>query len=176
MRRIQDGDPAAFATFYDRHATAVYGSANRIVRSTAIAEDVTQDAFIAVWRARSDYAPGRGPARSWLLGIAHNRAVDMTRRPSYRRDRPLEPGFEREAPEQTEREVLRRAEASTVRDAVAGLPAVQREAIEMAYAAGLTQAEIADRLALPLGTVKSRIRLGLLKLRGELADCAPALA
>jgi RNA polymerase sigma-70 factor, ECF subfamily len=176
MLRIQAGDPGAFAAFYDRHATAVYRFTNRIVHSRAIAEDVTQDAFVAFWRARCDYADARGSARNWLLSIARNRAVDVTRRASYHRDHPLESGFDQEAPERTEREVLRRAEASTVRDALAGLPAAQREVIEMSYTAGLTQLEIADRLALPLGTVKSRMRLGLLKLRGELADCAPAFA
>jgi len=176
MHRIQVGDTAAFAAFYDRHATAVHGFAHQIVHSNAIAEDVTQDAFLSLWRARCRYAGSRGSARTWLLGIARNRAVDMTRSPSYRRDHPFETGFDREAPERTEHEVLRRAEASTVRDALAGLPVVQREVLEMSYAAGLTQTEIADRLALPLGTVKSRIRLGLLRLRGELADCAPAVA
>jgi RNA polymerase sigma-70 factor (ECF subfamily) len=176
MLRIQDGDAAAFAAFYDRHASAVHGFANRIVRSRAIAEDVTQDAFVAFWRAREHYAGDRGSARSWLLGIARNRAIDATRRPSYHRDHPLEHGFDQEAPEHTEREVLRRAEASTVRDALNGLPERQREVLDLAYALGLTQTEIADRLMLPLGTVKSRMRLGLVKLRDALAEQAPVLA
>jgi RNA polymerase sigma-70 factor (ECF subfamily) len=175
MLRIQRGDTDAFATFYDRHARAVHGLALRIVRSSALAEDVTQDAFVSFWRAREAFTGERGAACSWLLGIARNRAIDVTRRPSHKRDHPLEHDFDGEAPESTELEVLRRAEASAIAEALDALPPVQRQVVELAYTEGLSQAEIATRLVLPLGTVKSRTRLALDKLRTELADAAPAL-
>jgi RNA polymerase sigma-70 factor (ECF subfamily) len=167
--RIQQGDADAFAAFYDRHARAVYGLAHRIVRSAALAEDVTQETFVSFWRARDAFAGERGAAASWLLGIARNRAIDVTRRPSHRRDHPLEADFDQEAPESTELEVLRRVDATAIADALGVLPPGQRQVIELAYADGLSQVEIATRLALPLGTVKSRARLGLTKLRAELS-------
>jgi RNA polymerase sigma-70 factor (ECF subfamily) len=175
MLRIQQGDTDAFAAFYDRHMRAVYGLALRIVRSSALAEDVTQETFVSFWRARDAFAGDRGAACNWLLGIARNRAIDVTRRPSHRRDDPLESGFDLEAPGSTEIEVLRRADASAIADALGALPPGQRQVVEMAYSEGLSQAEIATRLTLPLGTVKSRTRLALTRLRHELADAAPAL-
>lgn len=176
MVRIQRGDTDAFSAFYDRHAAAVYGVAHAILGSRGLAEDVTQEAFVGFWRARGHYVDSRGAARSWLLGIARNRAIDATRRPSFGRDRPLEWDFEREAPECTVLEVLRRADASALSAALRALPAGQRQALELGYLVGLSQSEIAERLGVPLGTVKSRTRLGLKKLRAELDDRSPAFA
>jgi RNA polymerase sigma-70 factor (ECF subfamily) len=175
MLRVQVGDTAAFAALYDRHAPAVYRLAHRIVRSRAIAEDVTQETFVGFWRGRAEYSGERGAVRGWLLAIGRNRAIDVTRRPSHHRDRPLEADFDQESTDCTEGEVLRRADASAIAIAMAGLPDDQRTVVDLAFNRGLTQAEIAHQLALPLGTVKSRSRLGLNKLRGELAEWAAAL-
>jgi len=175
MSLVQSDRSDAFAALYDRHATAVYGLARRIVVSREAAEDVTQETFVGAWRCRQNFTGGRGEVRSWLLAIAHNRAIDSVRKRS-RRDDPLDSGWDREAPERTDVEALRRAQAATIALAVGALPASQREIIELAYDRGLTQIEIATRLALPLGTVKSRARLALGKLRLELEDSRPAAA
>lgn len=164
MRRIQRGDTAAFGRLYDRHATAVYSVARRILRDPAGAEDVTQEAFISMWRARADYAPERGAAGAWLTTIARHRAIDALRR--LHPEQPFDAHADRrEAPERTDDEVMRRADGEAVGGLLERLPPDQREVIELAYRDGLTQTEIATRLDLPLGTVKSRARLGLGRLR-----------
>ena len=168
MRAVCDGEPAAFALLYERHAGSVFGLANRILRDRAAAEDVTQDVFVRLWRHRDVYAPERGAPRAWLLTIARNRAIDVLRR-GGRRHEPLDDAHEtREAPERTEDEALRRDEAASLGAALRGLPDEQRTAVELAYFADLTQAEIAAQLRVPLGTVKSRVRLGLRKLAAGL--------
>jgi len=158
MRLIQRDRNDAFAALYDRHASAVYGLARRIVLSRELAEDVTQETFVGAWRSRQNFVGERGEVRAWLLAIAHNRAIDAVRKRS-RRDDPLERDYDREAPERTDAEALRRVQAAAIALAVGTLPASQREIIELAYHRGLTQTEIATRLSLPLGTVKSRARL-----------------
>jgi RNA polymerase sigma-70 factor (ECF subfamily) len=164
MRGIRDGEAAAFSLLYERHAGSVFGLANRILRDRAAAEDVTQDVFIRLWRHRDAYAPERGAPRTWLLTIARNRAIDVLRR-GGRRHEPLDVAHEScEAPERTEDEALRRDEAASISEALRGLPEEQRTAVELVYFADLTQAEIAAQLHVPLGTVKSRVRLGLRKL------------
>ena len=165
MRSLQEGDVAAFEAIYDRHARAVYGLAYRILRDGPAAEDVTQEAFLAMWRSRHRYAPERGAARSWLLSIAHNRAIDTIRGQRGHRQQALELDYhELEAPERTDQQVLERLEAATITHALQGLPPTQRRVLDLAYFGGLTQAEIAAELRLPLGTVKGRIRLALQKL------------
>ena len=173
MRLLCDGDTVAFAAFYDRHSTVAYGLAYRILRDRTAAEDVLQEAFVGLWRGRGTYEPGRGAPRSWLLMITHNRAIDAIRR--RRADQPIEDWHdEREAPERTEDEALRRSEAETIRAALRQLPDGQRRVIDLAYFAGLTQTEIALRLGLPLGTVKSRVRLALGKLAEHIESPAQA--
>ena len=168
MRRVQDGDPGAFAVLYERHAGSVFGLAHRILGDRAAAEDVAQDVFVSLWRHRDVYASDRGGARAWLLTITRNRAIDVIRR-GARRQEPLGDVHQsREAPERTEDEALRRDEAATLGAALRGLPDEQRTAVELSYFAELTHAEIATRLRVPLGTVKSRVRLGLLKLAAGL--------
>jgi RNA polymerase sigma-70 factor, ECF subfamily len=174
---IRGGDAAAFGVLYDRHATAAFSLAFRMTGSRPAAEDVVQEAFLSLWRSNARYDRARGSVRTWILGIVHNRAIDALRRsgPHDRRRASDEGIAERfEAPERTEVEVARRAEANEVRDALETLPADQSQVIELAYFGGFTHTEIADMLDTPIGTVKGRMRLGLQKMRGQLSGLAEA--
>lgn len=177
MLRIGRRDEHALATLYDRHARAAYGLALRIVWQEQAAEDVVQDAFLAVWRGANGYKPGRGPVRSWLLTIVRNRAVDLLRGPSRQASRalPLDllPGLEPVAADDPEEEALSRVDGQRVRSAVAALPPEQRSVVELAYFGGLSHGEVAARTGVPLGTVKSRMRLALERLRGLLRASEP---
>ena len=173
MQLVQQGDPRAFELLYDRHGAAAYSLAYRIVGRQAPAEDVVQEALISIWRSRLRYDPTRGSVRTWVLGIVRNRAIDGLRRNAVhdRRREPLEVVVEQqEAPERTDVEVARREEARSVRGALEVLPAEQRQAIELAYFGGFTQSQIAKLIDEPVGTVKGRMRLGLDKMRRELAE------
>jgi RNA polymerase sigma-70 factor, ECF subfamily len=174
MPLVARKDPAAFEVFYDRHGGAAYSLAHRIVGDPAAAEDVTQEAFLSIWRSTARYDPTRGSVRAWALGIVRNRAIDALRREGGRApklnlddDAVLE---RRPAPEQTEAEALRRETARQVRGALGALPTEQSQVIELAYFGGFTQSEIARMLGTPLGTVKGRMRLGLEKIRGRFAE------
>jgi RNA polymerase sigma-70 factor (ECF subfamily) len=161
-------DPRAFEVLYQRHATVAYSLARRIMGAAGPAEDVTQDAFLSAWRAAGSYDTARGSVRTWLLGIVHHRAVDALRRRIPREDRELEDDAiigRMASPSRTDEEVAARQEAQTVRATLAELPADQRLVIELAYFGGLTHTEIAERLDVPLGTIKGRMRLALEKLR-----------
>ena len=173
MPLVQAGDAGAFAVIYDRHAAAAFSLVYRIVGRRAEAEDALQEAFLSIWRSGGRYDPARGSVRSWLLGIVHNRAIDVIRRASvHERRRTSDEGIEERlaAPERTEAEVVRRMDALQVRAALAALPPEQVRVIELAYFGGFTHTEIAELLSLPLGTVKARMRLGLQRLRGGLAE------
>lgn len=174
MPLIGDRNPEAFAVFYDRHGGAAYSLAYRIVGDRSAAEDVTQEAFISVWRSGARYDPTRGSVRSWVLGIARNRAIDFLRSRAGRApkldfddDTVLE---QRAAAERTEEEALRRETAGELRGALGELPGEQSKVIELAYFGGFSHSEIAEILGLPLGTVKGRMRLGLEKIRSEMAE------
>jgi RNA polymerase sigma-70 factor (ECF subfamily) len=152
-----------------------YSIAYRITNDAAAAEDVVQEAFLGAWRNAARYVEGRGSVKTWLLSIVHHRAID-----AVRRRRPVAELPEREdVPPPALRlpdvwgEVSANLDAEAVRAALAGLPDVQREAIELAYFGGLTQQEIAERTGTPLGTVKSRMRLGLLAMRRVLIEASP---
>jgi RNA polymerase sigma-70 factor, ECF subfamily len=175
MHLVQRGDPRAFELLYDRHAGAAYSLAYRIVGREAPAEDAVQEALLSIWRSRQRYDQTRGSVRTWILGIVHNRAIDVLRRASVhdRRRERLDGVEERfEARERTDVEVARREEARSVRGALDTLPAEQRQTIELAYFGGFTQSQIAELLDQPVGTVKGRMRLGLDKMRRELAQGA----
>jgi RNA polymerase sigma-70 factor, ECF subfamily len=174
MPLIADKDPEAFAVFYDRHGGVAFSLAYRIVGERAAAEDVTQEAFISVWRSGARYDRARGSVRSWMLGIVRNRAIDLLRSRAGRApnldfddDSVLE---QRPAEELTEEEALRHETRDEVRGAIGGLPGEQSRVIELAYFGGFSHSEIAAMLGVPLGTVKGRMRLGLEKIRGELAE------
>jgi RNA polymerase sigma-70 factor (ECF subfamily) len=169
------GDARAFEAIYERHAGAAYSLAYRMVGTRASAEDVTQEAFMNLWRSGAHYDRRRGSVRTWILGIVHHRAIDALRRASIhaRRRSDDETAAERlEAPERVEEDVARRDEAAAVRAAIGHLPADQVKVIELAYFGGFTHVEIADMLETPVGTIKGRMRLGLKKLHEALGQGA----
>jgi RNA polymerase sigma-70 factor, ECF subfamily len=174
MPLLADKDPEAFAVFYDRHGGAAFSLAYRIVGDRAAAEEVTQEAFISVWRSGARFDAARGSVRSWLLSVVRNRAIDFLRsraakapKLTFDDDSVLE---QRPAQERTEEEALRRETAGELRGAIGKLPGEQSKVIELAYFGGFSHSEIAQMLNLPMGTVKGRMRLGLEKIRGELAE------
>lgn len=167
MKRVSAGDVSAFETLFDRHSAVAYSLAYRICRRRGMAEDVTQEVFLWLWRSGARYEPTRGSVRAWLLTTVHNRSIDALRRARTRDGGELtEAMAERLAgPELTEPEVVRRDEARRIREALGELPAEQRRVIALAYFGGYTHREISKMLGLPEGTVKGRMRLGLQKLR-----------
>ena len=173
MALVDAGDTRAFEVIFDRHGGAGYSLAYRMCGRRALAEDIVQEAFLSLWRSGSGYDRTRGSVRSWVLGAVHNRAIDALRRAGAKAGRDVsdEGIAERlKAPETTEAEVVRRDEARRVRSALAELPPDQRQVIELAYFGGLTHSQIADVLDLPHGTVKGRMRLGLMKMRQALGE------
>jgi RNA polymerase sigma-70 factor (ECF subfamily) len=171
LDRISRGELDALDELYERYKTMAYSIALRITNDASLAEDVVQDAFLGAWRNAARYIEGRGSVKTWLLSIVHHRAIDAVRRRRPTTDLPNRD----EAPPPALRlpdvwtEVVANLDAAAVRAALAALTDVQREAIELAYFGGLTQVEIAERTATPLGTVKSRMRLGLLAMRKVLS-------
>jgi RNA polymerase sigma-70 factor (ECF subfamily) len=178
MQLVYKGSAEAFEVIYDRHVDAAFSLAYRICSQRAMAEDVTQEAFLSLWRSRARYDRGRGSVRTWVLGIVHHRAIDALRRRGVRdRGEVHEEGIEARlpAPERTDLEVARREEAREVRDALGQLPEEQSRVIELAYFGGLTHVQIASLLDTPVGTVKGRMRLGLAKMRAALGPPAEAV-
>jgi RNA polymerase sigma factor (sigma-70 family) len=170
LTRVADGQLGALESLYDRYHVMAYSIALRITNDAALAEDVVQDAFLGVWRNAARYVEGRGSVKTWLLSIVHHRAVDALRR---RRPTAELPDREQAPPAALTipdiwPEVLGRLDRAAVQAALQTLSDVQREALELAYYGGLTQQEIAARTGTPLGTVKSRMRLGLLAMRRAL--------
>jgi RNA polymerase sigma-70 factor (ECF subfamily) len=173
MQLVGDGSPRAFELLFDRHGGAAFSLAYRMVGDRVKAEDISQEAFLSIWRSRMRYDSARGSVRTWVLGIVHNRAIDALRRgASYERRQEQLDGIEdrHEAPERTDVEAARREEARSVRSALETLPADQRRTIELAYFGGFSHSQIAELLDEPLGTIKGRMRLGLGKLRDQLTD------
>jgi RNA polymerase sigma-70 factor, ECF subfamily len=168
MALVQEGSSRAFELVYDRHGGAAFSLAYRMVPNRVTAEDITQEAFLSIWRSRERYEPTRGSVRTWMLGIVHNRAIDALRRNVvHDRRRASAEGIEEreEAPGRTDVEVARLQEARNVRDAMKQLPDEQSRVLELAYFGGFSHSQIADMLEMPIGTVKGRMRLGLEKLR-----------
>ena len=163
---VARGEEDALAALYDRFGRTSYGLALRVVRDAELAEDVVQEAFLSLWRSAGRFVPERSRAGTWLLTLVHRRAVDLVRREERRRAEPIESAPEA-ADAAAEEAPWLRLERERVQAALASLPDAQREAIELAYYGGFTQAELADRLGQPLGTIKSRMFAGLARL-GEL--------
>lgn len=175
MRRIAQGDKQAFAELYDRFSGPLYGAALRILRDPTEAQDVVHDAFVTLWEKAATFETTRGSAFSWVITLVRNRAIDRVRMRRRRAEllaesAPSDLGYaETSGAPSGEDSASRGDEAQAVRAAVATLPIEQQRALELAFFGGLTQEEIARKLSEPLGTVKARIRRGLLKLRDTLA-------
>lgn len=174
MSLIGEKDPEAFEVLYDRHGGVAYSLAYRMVGARDAAEEVTQEAFISIWRAGARFDHSRGSVRAWLLSIVRNRAIDSLRGRAGKApklDFDDEAILERRpAEERTEDEALRHETATEVRNALHSLPGLQSKVIELAYFGGFSQSEISSMLGVPLGTVKGRMRLGLEKIRTEIAE------
>ncbi|WP_257956551.1 ECF RNA polymerase sigma factor SigK [Nocardioides sp. B-3] len=167
MQRSSRGDEAAFAELYDATSARAYGLALRVVRNPAHAEEVVREAYLDAWRTSSRFDPARGSAIGWLLTIVHRKAVDRVRSAEassardatyHRESRPVEHDSTLEAAHAS-------LEAQRVRTAVSGLTSVQREAVELAFFGGYTHTQVATMLDVPVGTAKTRIRDGLIRLR-----------
>lgn len=175
MHLVQDGNPRAFELLYERHGGAGFSLAYRMVGDRVVAEDISQEAFLSIWRSRHRYQPDRGSVRTWVLGIVHHRAIDALRRNLvHDRRRSSAEGIEErhEAPERERTDVVaaRREDAQHVRSALGDLPDEQCRVIELAYFGGFSHSQIAEMLEMPIGTVKGRMRLGLEKLRTHLKE------
>ena len=171
MTRIAAGDPEALGDLYDRYGRVVFGVLYRMLGDAQASEEVMQDAFHAVWRQARTYRPDRGAVRTWLMAIARNAAIDRRRM----KRRPREVTIDESAislgdEASVEMDVAAALRAERVRAVVAALPPEQRRVLHLAFWGGLSQTEIAARAGMPLGTVKSRLRLAMAKLRDELAD------
>jgi RNA polymerase sigma-70 factor (ECF subfamily) len=178
MERLSGRDLGAFEALYDRYGDLVYSVSLRVVGDTYVAEDVTQDVFLRVWRRPDQFDLRRGKFVTWLLSIARNRSIDHRRSQSRRlrhQALPTADDDEDVLPSDDSRDdpalaTVLADERAAVRRALDVLPFEQRLAIELAYFGGLTQQEIANKLGQPLGTVKTRIRLGMIKMRGALQE------
>jgi RNA polymerase sigma-70 factor, ECF subfamily len=171
MALVAGNDADAFEVVLERHADAAFSLAYRICGRRALAEDIVQDALLAVWRSGGRYDRTRGSVRTWTLGIVHNRAVDALRRSGvHERRRASDEGIEEtvEAAQRTDTQAIENSTSLEIRGAIDELPSEQRRVIELAYFGGFTHAEIASMLGAPIGTVKGRMRLGLHKLRDQL--------
>ena len=172
LHKIAFGDENAFALLYDRYARPAYSLAYRIVEDVHGAEDVVQEVFLDVWKSAGTYDIRRGQARSWLLSMVHHRSVDLIRRRRGKAVTSLYPEPEQKGAESEEvwQQVAGRIQRQVIHRALGQLPAEQQRAIEMSYFKGYTHREIAELMQEPLGTVKSRIRIGMDKLRNFLKD------
>ena len=173
VRLIQNADLQAFSVFYDRYVNLIYSIAYNILGSQPLAEDVTQEVFLRIWRKIDSYDPAKAKISTWLSSITRNRAIDVARKNKYVNrqvswaDVSRNPGLTGDTPEaRTELNLTR----ERVRAAMAQLPEEQRSALALAYFQGMTQKEIAEESGEPLGTIKTRVRLGMQKLRGILID------
>ena len=171
LERSSRGDVAAFAELYDALSARVYGLVVRVVRDVHESEEVTQEVLLQVWQSASQFDPARGSARAWVLTLAHRRAVDRVRSSeAVRRRDGREALLTRTSPRDETAEAAHRSlEADRVRALLATLPRVQRDVIELAYLGGHTHTEVSRLMQIPLGTAKSRIRDGLIRLRDGLA-------
>ena len=168
VKRISQGDEAALGALYDRLGRLSFSLACRVLGDETAAEDVVQEAYFKVWRMSHTYRPERGTARAWVLAIVHHRAVDVGR--ARRNTVPIEPEsdsnpYEPVAPEDTWQAVNARLDRESLVRALDAIPLEQRRIIELAFFKGYTHREIAELANLPLGTVKSRVRIGMDKLR-----------
>jgi RNA polymerase sigma factor (sigma-70 family) len=175
LRDVRSGDDRAFRELFGRYAAVAHAIAFRLVRQAQLAEEIVQEAFLAVWRNPEGYDRTRGSVRSWLMGTVHHRAVDAVRREQTQRRRTeeaaaLSVGLVDDPTEDVVSAIDLPEERRVVRTALAELPTEQREVIERMYFDGMSQSQIAERTGIPLGTVKSRTLLGMRRLRARLGE------
>lgn len=170
LRLAARGDERAFARLYDATSSRLFGLVLRVVRDRAQAEEVTQEAFLEIWRSCARFDPGQGSALSWMMTIAHRKAVDRVRsaEASGRREERYESTTQTRPYDATAEEAERSLDGQRVRRALDSLTDTQRGAVELAYFGGYTHTEVASLLGVPLGTAKTRIRDGLIRLRDTL--------
>lgn len=170
LLRVADGDHAAFAQLYDTLSPRAFGLILRVLVDRSQSEEVLQEVFLEIWQSAGRFAPNKGQGRSWILTIAHRRAVDRVRSAQASTDRDVKAGFRDigVAHDGVAEEVELRIEGQRVSEALAALSDPQREAITLAYFGGYSQSEIAALVGAPLGTVKTRMRDGLSRLRVEM--------
>ena len=165
---VNNDEPEAFAVLYDRHSRAAYSLAYRMMGERQAAEDLTQEAFIKVWRRAASYRAQKASVRTWILSIVHNRGIDQLRsHASWRKtqDKIEASAARRSQPSEAFAQTWRNTQAEQVREALSTLPKEQLKILELAYFSGYTHVEIAELVGLPLGTVKGRMRLGLKKMK-----------
>jgi RNA polymerase sigma-70 factor (ECF subfamily) len=169
MEAVAAGDAAAFELVYDRYAAAVHGMVLRVLRNPAQSEEVTQEVLVEVWRSASRFDPARGSARAWLLTMARRRAIDRVRAAEAAGDRELRAAAGSIVPDfdEVSEAVQDRMEAAEVRRCLGTLTELQRESLELAFYRGHTYRQVSHLLDVPLGTVKTRLRTGLVRMR----DC-----
>jgi RNA polymerase sigma-70 factor (ECF subfamily) len=174
LRRCAEGDQSGLSALYDESSRYVYGLALRILRDTADAEEITIDVYAQVWRSAAAFVAQRGSVMSWLVTLTRSRAIDRLRTQAAkgrRKEDTLDTQFSLQDPSETPEESAALVqERKRIRAALNQLPAEQRELIELAYYSGLSHSELASKLGQPLGTVKTRIRLGMMKLRELLEE------
>lgn len=169
FQRVQQGDQHAFALLYDELAPKIFGTVKRVLRDPAMSEEVTQEVFVEIWQQADRFDPDRASVATWALTMARRRAVDRVRREQSQRNRVEALAGQRDdADVEPGQQVIDGLEAGAVRDALMQLPEDQRDVLVMSFLDGLPHGEIAERLELPLGTVKGRVRGGLKKLRAGL--------
>ncbi|HLW60430.1 MAG TPA: sigma-70 family RNA polymerase sigma factor [bacterium] len=173
LEQIAAGDVDAFAALYDRYSRSVYSLACRMLGDSQTAQEITQDVFEGIWRGARAFTPRRGNARGWILALAHHKSVDALRRQKVRAVEPLSEVQAHDA--DVVAVALARVEGEAVRAALGTLSDVQRTVVVLAYYGGYTQQEIAHRLAVPLGTIKTRMRDGLQRLRTALGGVGESM-
>ncbi|HVM12789.1 MAG TPA: ECF RNA polymerase sigma factor SigK [Egibacteraceae bacterium] len=174
LARVAQGDQKAYATLYDRVAGQVYGLVRRVLRDPAQSEEVAQEVLLEVWRLAARFDAARGSANTWIMTMAHRRAIDRVRSEQAHRDRDTRVTVRNDerAFDSVAEEVETRLEHAHVRRALDGLTDLQRQAVELAYYGGHTYREVAELLNTPLGTVKTRLRDGLIRLRDTMGVTA----
>jgi len=170
LTRVAQGDQQAFAELYDRTSSRVFGLVKRLLRDHAQSEEVTQEIFLEIWQTATRYDSGKGGAMSWMLTMTHRRAVDRVRASQSSRDRDTRIGIRDFAPEfdSVAENVEIQIESERVKEAMTRLTELQRQAVSLAYFGGYSHSEVSQMLKVPIGTVKTRLRDGMIRLRDEL--------
>ncbi len=170
LGRVAQGDQQAFAELYDRTASRVFGLVKRLLRDHAQSEEVTQEIFLEIWQTATRYDVGKGGAMAWMLTMTHRRAVDRVRASQSSRDRDTRIGIRDFAPEfdSVAENVEITIETERVKEAMKRLTELQRQAVQLAYFGGYSHSEVSQMLKVPIGTVKTRLRDGMIRLRDEL--------